>query len=401
MKRGLYLVLVCLLNTVLVLSSCAKDVTETPPITKIETNQITTPTLSETPTQISTPTGTSGLPPTPSTTLRLTPTSLPPVTTIVTISRPLPPLDAFMKGFNFADWAPFDTPGPQPLYNPAQTDVSLKNLAATGTNWIALFVRGCQDTISSTNITRNQYATASDSSLQYVVDFAHTLGVRVMLKPHVHLSQDPTHWHGQIGTTFTNEAQWQAWFTSYREFIVPYAKLAQDAGADMFCIGQEMTGTVQREADWRRIAQEIRQVYKGAIIYEATVDGNPSISEELMVKWWDAVDYIGVLGYFPLTQSNNPTVEDLKLAWVQKGYLSRLENLSQKFKKLIIISEIGYESKDGTNITPANFTRVAPVDLQEQADCYQAAFGGLMGQTMAKRNLLVAVDGYPTAKQPK
>jgi hypothetical protein len=154
----------------------------------------------------------------------------------------------------------------------------------------------------------------------------------------------------------------------------------------MFFIGQELVGTVQREADWRRIAQEVRKIYKGPIIYEATVSGNQSISEEYKIKWWDAVDYIGVLGYYPLTTSNNPTVEDLKSAWVKRGYVSRLEGLSQKFQKPIIISEIGYLSADGTNTDPPNFLKFAqaPVDLQEQADCYQAAFEVLWGKPWLK-----------------
>lgn len=94
------------------------------------------------------------------------------------------------------------------------------------------------------------------------------------------------------------------------------------------------------------------------------------------------MDYIGVLGYFNLTGSNNPTVEELKSAWVKGGYLTRLEDLSKKFQKPVIISEIGYQSADGTNTMPAYFPRLAqaPVDQQEQADCYQAAMEVLWGK---------------------
>ncbi len=95
------------------------------------------------------------------------------------------------------------------------------------------------------------------------------------------------------------------------------------------------------------------------------------------------LDYIGVLGYFPMTKINDPTVEELKSAWIEKGILSRLEALSEKFQKPIIISEIGYDSCDGTNMHPA--APVTPdIDLQEQADCYQAAFEVLLGQPWLK-----------------
>jgi hypothetical protein len=276
-----------------------------------------------------------------------------------------------------------------PHFEPFDTERSLKNLSATGANWVALVVRGGQETIQSTDIFFKPPATATDEDIRRAIDIAHTQGTRVMLKPHVHTSLDPVHEdHYKIGTGFTSEEQWQAWFASYQRFITHYATLARDAGADMFLIGQELTGTVHREADWRRIAQEVRQIYNGPIIYEATTNRAGLVQlaladEDLQIKWWDVVDYIGVLGYFPLTDKKDPTVEELKSAWVQKGYLSRLEALSQKWQKPIIISEIGYLSKDGTNTDPVYFQKFAqaPVDLQEQADCYQAALEVLWGKS--------------------
>lgn len=294
-----------------------------------------------------------------------------------------------MKGFTYADWALFDRPSVYlPMYNPLY-DWTLKNLAATGTNWIALLVPIEQQTIASTDVSRSQYGTPTDSALRHVIDLAHSLGMRVALNPNICLSQDPSHYPRQIGTTFTSEAEWQAWFASYREIIIHYATLAQDANTDMFFIGQELRGTIYREAEWRSIAQDVRQVFDGPIIYEATGDANPLLSEELMINWWDAVDYIGVHGYFSLTNSLNPTVEELKSAWIQKGYLSRFENLSQKFQRPIIVAEIGYLSADGTNIIPSMtaFHKKypdAPLDLQEQADCYQSALEVFWGKPWLK-----------------
>jgi GH35 family endo-1,4-beta-xylanase len=299
---------------------------------------------------------------------------------------PLPPMDAFMKGFNFADWN-VGAVGPRPpifgpLYNPAQADGALRNLAATGTNWMALVVCIQQDTNASTEVTRKQYVTASDPALRHMIDLAHKFGMRVMLKPLI-VFQDPKDpFRARIGAAFSTEEKWQAWFASYREIMLQYGILAQDTRADMFCIGWELSGTSQREADWRRIVQEVRQVYKGPITYES----NTEHSEDLQIKWWDAVDYIGVDGYFPLTQKNNPMVEELKSAWINRGYLSRLESLSQKFQKPIVIPEIGYASADSINTWPVNYQRAArcPLDLQEQADCYQAALEVLWGKPWLK-----------------
>ncbi len=82
---------------------------------------------------------------------------------------------------------------------------------------------------------------------------------------------------------------------------------------------------------------------------------------------------------YPLTNKTNPTVGELKAAWVDKGYIAMLENLSSQHNKPIVFTEIGYESRDGANMHPASSTS-APLDLQEQADCYQAALEVLWGK---------------------
>ncbi|MBI2836305.1 MAG: hypothetical protein HYX85_01240 [Chloroflexi bacterium] len=320
-----------------------------------------------------------------------------------------------MKGFSFADWLNFDesrpklgfdippappgpAPGPPPPppsrlpYPPSEADPSLKNLAATGTNWISLVVNVGQENISSTTIFRNRPRTATNDELLHVVNLAHSLGMRVMLMPTIGLSNDPDHWPGLIGTAFISEEQWQEWFASYREFINYYAAFSQEAGVDMLSIGHELGGTTHREDDWRRIAQEVRQRFKGPITY-ASLSSAASINreisrfpwgDEIRITWWDAVDYIGVDAWYMLTNKNDPTVEELKAAWTERDWVARLESLSGRFNKPIIFTEFGYESKDGTNKQPANYKIVAPIDLQEQADCYQAALEVLWGKPWLK-----------------
>jgi len=286
-----------------------------------------------------------------------------------------------MKGIYFNDWAPPHTsptgirssppfPG---FYIPPETDQSLVNLSTTGPNWIAVSFQVWQENISSTQITYEPPRTATESQLQRVIDLAHSLGLRVLLMPLLHLSNDPTHGHIFIATTFTTEQQWQDWFASYRDMIKHYATFAQEVNVDMLFIGNELGGTTHREADWRQVISEVRQRFMGPITYDSLCDGPFPSGEYLRIKWWDAVDYIGVGGYFSLTNDNNPTVAELKEAWMSKGYIAALESLTKKFNKPLIISEIGYQSKDGTNRRPAGYKEDGPLDLQEQADCYQAA----------------------------
>lgn len=318
----------------------------------------------------------------------------------LTQTRPLPPLDAFMKGiwFNDQPWiSTFDKPRPPvygPMYYAPQADPSLRSLAATGASWISVVIHLFQETATSTKITRNQYHTASDDALRHIIDLAHSLGLRVVLVPQIDFpnrgpdtGDDPNQKWTHIGEFFNNEMQWQEWFTSYREHSNHYASLAQSAGADLFYIGSELPGTTHREDDWRRIAREVRERFKGPISYDSVYRDwvSPTTGEYKRIKWWDAVDYIATDFWLPLTSKNDPTVEELKQGWINTGWLNNLESVSKQFNKPAILSEIGYESFDGANKDPAGLKiKGSPEDLQEQADCYRAALEVVIGKPWLK-----------------
>jgi hypothetical protein len=293
-----------------------------------------------------------------------------------------------MKGIWFNDWGSrFDAPRPPaygPPFYPPQADVSLKALSTTGANWISVVIRIFQETVSSTNITTNQYKTASDEELRHVIDLAHSLGIRVVLVPFINLSYDPEHTWIQIGSAFNSETQWQAWFASYRDQINHYAFFAQEAGADMFYVGSELPGTTGREEDWRRVVKEVRERFKGPISYDSVYWGIPT-PEYKRIKWWDAVDYICTDFWYPLTNKNDPTVEELKQGWINTGFLVSFEDLARQFEKPAILSEIGYDRLDGTarNYTVTHKSG-GPEDVQEQADCYQAAMEVVWGKPWLK-----------------
>ena len=260
--------------------------------------------------------------------------------------------------------APFSSP---------EAERSLSSLAATGANWLSLIVFGYQDTIDSTTITYTTKRTDTDSDLAHVIKGAHQLGLRVMLKPHVDLLKDPAHWRGQIGQDFRSEAQWSLWFASYRDFIEHYAALAQRHGVEQFAVGTELSATAGREADWRTVIASVRKIYDGPLTYAANHGG-----EEMEIRWWDAVDYIGVDAYYRLADRDNPTAGELEAAW--RSRIASLDELASSWNKPILFTEIGYRSINGATRRPSDWQREAPLDLQEQADAYQAVFETVYNQ---------------------
>ena len=271
---------------------------------------------------------------------------------------------SFQKGVSYAAWwsGHYSAPG---------ADLSLQQLQSTGANWIALIVTGHQQSYTSAVIDRAHESTPTDADLIQAIEMAHSMGLKVMLKPHVDLFDEVLggHWRGDIGTGFTTEAQWSAWFTAYRAFINHYANLAQTYGADQFCIGTELLGTTHRAGDWRAIVAGVRAIYDGPIVYAALKEG-----EDVSITWWDAVDYIGVDGYYILNTdtSIHPTVEELEAAWA--GPKATLANLSATWDKPILLTEIGYRSHHGCTSHPWDWWTDAEVDPEEQANAYEATF---------------------------
>jgi len=269
----------------------------------------------------------------------------------------------FQKGISYTAWwsGQYTAPG---------ADLSLQNLAETGANWISLVATAYQDSYTSTTIDFTGAHTPADEGLIHVIGLAHQMGLKVMLKPHVDLNDESNgRWRGHIGTNFSTETEWNTWFASYRTFITHYAQLAQTYGADQFCIGTELLGTTHREADWRQIIADVRAVYDGPIIYAALHSG-----EETDITWWDAVDYIGVDGYYPLNDdlSTPPTVEELEAAWEAPKTI--LADLASTYGKPIILTELGYRSHHGCSAHPWDSNTVSELDLEEQAFAYKAAF---------------------------
>ena len=260
----------------------------------------------------------------------------------------------FQKGFSYAAWW-------NDIYLTNDSDASLKNLNETGTKYVSLIVTWYQNDEHSTKIFPDKNATPSDESLIHAINTIHKLGMKVMLKPHVDLYNGE--WRGEID--FRSESKWREWFYSYKNFICHYAKLASQQHVEQFCIGCELVKTTQRK-EWFDVINSIRKNFSGLITYAADWSNYKNVS------FWNAVDFIGIDAYFPLTNKNDPSMNELLNAW--KKWKPGIEKIHNITGKPIVFTEIGYRSIDGCNRDPWNWQRKGKIDLEEQKDCYIAAF---------------------------
>jgi hypothetical protein len=164
------------------------------------------------------------------------------------------------------------------------------------------------------------------------------------------------------------EQGWQSWFANYERFILHYAALAERENVALFCIGVELTRTtIEREADWRRVIERVRERYSGPIVYAANWWG-----EYDRIAFWDALDYIGVNAFFPLSDHANPSMAVLRAN--AEAVAEQIAAVQRLANKPVILTEVGFKSINGTSVRPWEWPRrIEPaVNLGEQYRCYEA-----------------------------
>ena len=233
-----------------------------------------------------------------------------------------------------------------------------------GVEWIALHPGGYQPTWNMPFVTKDD--DPPDGQLRQAIRRARQLGLKVMVKPHVHLTKrENGAWRGQIA--MADEESWQLWFAAYQRFVLHYARLAAEEQVDLFCVGTELTAAaLQRPEDWRRLITQVKQHYPGPLVYAAHWENFDRID------FWDALDYIGINAYFPLSGDAPPTAAALKRrADHLADYIALLH---QRTGKPVLLTEVGFKSVQGSSRAPWQWHsgREPRPDQGEQALCYQA-----------------------------
>eukprot|EP01127_Copromyxa_protea_P004849 TRINITY_DN1466_c0_g1_i1.p1 TRINITY_DN1466_c0_g1~~TRINITY_DN1466_c0_g1_i1.p1 ORF type:complete len:312 (+),score=49.67 TRINITY_DN1466_c0_g1_i1:212-1147(+) len=230
--------------------------------------------------------------------------------------------------------------------------------------------------INTTDIFAIPEGTNTDAELESVINKAHSLGMKVMLKLHIdNIVQFGGMWRGDIGMYFTPE-KWNVWFANYQEFAKHYAALAQRLGVEQMAIGTELIASDLQDKHWREVVSVVRKEYKGTLTYACNFWGDNVYGARFScsnVTWWDVLDTIGVDAYFPLApETPEPSYEQLQKSWIPIS--RRLEELSKKYGKPLIFTEIGYTSQRGANIAPNKWDAAKPTNYTIQAECYRAFF---------------------------
>jgi len=213
------------------------------------------------------------------------------------------------------------------------------------------------------NSNRQWFGETQDGVKQYI-NALNKEGIHVMMKPQIWV------WRGEFtgGIRMQSETDWKILEAAYSKFILDFAKVAQETRVDIFCIGTELETFIdERPAYWKQLIEKIRKVYKGKLTYAA------NWNEYNRTPFWGDLDFIGIDGYFPVSDLKTPTVDECKLGL--ERWKTQVKLYHNVFKKPILFTEYGFRSVDFAGKEPWKSDRdMDKVNLEAQANATQAFF---------------------------
>lgn len=308
----------------------------------------------------------------------------------------------FVKGVTWG-W-----PGTRGDYAVPEAAESMRKLADTGTEWVCLAFAPDMLTYDTPELpfADDNPQMVTDAETRHAIDLAQHQGMQVILKPMVDCADgtwrawirffrpttDAERARGITGEfdSWGDEPQfrdgmvrditsWNKWWDNYTDYIVHYARLAEEKRVPVLCIGCELNSTEEFEDRWRVLIGKVRSEFGGQITYDVN-HGN-----DQNVHWFDAVDFISVSAYYPVpfldgrpVDAEPPdTTTTAEIRAAMELNRKRLAAVSRKWQKPILFMEAGCTSVRGGARMPWDYfpeSNARPVDEQEQANYYQAMF---------------------------
>jgi hypothetical protein len=219
------------------------------------------------------------------------------------------------------------------------------SMREVGATYVALVPEGTvyPDTLEIRHGFQGQWYGETRAATVEGIRLARAAGLAVMIKPHLAVARGRSDrigrgvWRGDFEVA--NEKDWPRFAASYREFVLPYARLAEQEGVEIFCLGTELKKiALGRPQLWRDLARDVRHVYGGELTYAANWDSFDRI------EFWDSLDFIGVDAYFPVSDAQIPRPQDIAAGWTK--WAQRLAAVHERFDRPIVFTEWGYESED-------------------------------------------------------
>jgi hypothetical protein len=199
--------------------------------------------------------------------------------------------------------------------------------------------------------------TPSPERLQKVLKVFKDAGFRTQVRPILDEGtlKPAKHWRGDI-----DPASRSAWFASYKKFLTPYLRAADDAKTNTFVIGTELN-SLEGDVGWEPLVSSAEKNFSGEVSYNANWDNY--VTGRINMP----VNHLGVDAYFPVKAPDTAPVSDLV-----KGWNTWLDRKATGPLPKILVSETGIGAMNGAYHAPGDFYARRTVNPQVQANWYKA-----------------------------
>jgi SpoIID/LytB domain protein len=167
-----------------------------------------------------------------------------------------------------------------------------------------------------------------------------------------------------------------AWFRSYGDRVVELARFGRERGALELIVGSELTRLFTKAREWRAVIARVRAEAPALHLTISAV-----FFQYATIRFWDALDSVGISAYFPLAllPGRRPAAL-LEAAWRLRR--AELEAYSALVRKPVTFVEVGYP---GTNVAARmpwdySFAKRRP-DSELQRRCFEALRRAWRGST--------------------
>ncbi len=190
-------------------------------------------------------------------------------------------------------------------YGSAACARTMAELSRMGATWVSLTPYGRVWDLAPSGIdwTFESHFPDNRRAVLAAMRQAHAEGLRVLLVPHLWVESGE--WRGKIDPR--TDAGWRAWARAYRAFLLAWAEVAKEGGADMLSVGVELGSwlTGLYAPSFFPIIADVRKVYRGPLTYSANWD---DVDDTVILR---ALDVIGINAFYPLAERDGARFTEL------------------------------------------------------------------------------------------
>ncbi len=297
--------------------------------------------------------------------------------------------------------------------HPSATTVSQEIVAmrSAGFQQVALIPMAFADTgnghISRSDNTGFISQTMSDSELDGAIRTAKSLGMTVTVSPFIQTHGLAT---GRQFMNFSGTAATSFW-DDYDSLTSSWAQIAQDAGADRYLVGSELSTLADdttHAAAWNTLISTANSKFSGKIGYNETHWDYRGSHLKTMIWNNPNIDFISVSSYRDLATPaaadasggpGDPTfvahVKNNLNTWLDSEVIPFAEALNNGTGKPVVMGELGVIPVNRGTIDPWDWTKIAadentiPYDENESRNAFQGVMEALDGRAadVASMNL--------------